>query len=105
MTEDDSGYILNEEDIPQGFLSTKVEEIALTGYRCQGCGHEWRPRKKHPGVCPDCGASLIWNDDDEGEDEPDEFSTLDGEDADVEQESETKTEEATNETTIEDLLS
>lgn len=37
-------------------------KIAVMGYRCERCGHEWIPRKKleTPRICPRC-KSAYWD--------------------------------------------
>ncbi len=36
-------------------------EITVPGYKCERCGHEWKPRRKEePTVCPKC-KSPYWN--------------------------------------------
>jgi predicted Zn-ribbon and HTH transcriptional regulator len=36
-------------------------KISVEGFKCERCGHEWRPRNKgEPAVCPKC-KSPYWN--------------------------------------------
>jgi predicted Zn-ribbon and HTH transcriptional regulator len=39
-----------------------MAKVMLEGYRCERCGHEWRPRnkKEEPKVCPKC-KSPYWD--------------------------------------------
>ncbi|MCD4740020.1 hypothetical protein K8R43_02370 [archaeon] len=36
-------------------------KVKIWGYRCERCGHEWKPRnEEEPRVCPKC-KSPYWN--------------------------------------------
>jgi len=37
-----------------------VAKVTLLGFKCERCGHVWKPRSPDPTVCPHCH-SPYWN--------------------------------------------
>jgi predicted AAA+ superfamily ATPase len=55
-------YELDEDSVPQAFKITHVESAPIRGLRCRGCGKTWMPKKQEPKRCPQCNATIAWDD-------------------------------------------
>lgn len=58
-------HIVDLREIPAWSKKTTVEPVEgdIPGFRCDGCGHVWRNRTEEPSSCPDCGAGIVWDED------------------------------------------
>lgn len=64
MSKGDS-HIVDLRQVPAWAKKTTIEAVdgEIPGFRCDGCGHVWKNRTDEPQTCPECGAGIVWDED------------------------------------------